>query len=68
MDYVNIEAPGGLNGLQRRLVYQLVRNEFPTCRTFPRSGRGFMQVEMLDTLKEAQVHYPRINLHGPNSA
>jgi hypothetical protein len=59
MDYVNVGAPGGLNGFQRRLVHQLVRNEFPTCRTFARSGGEFMQVEKADPVKEAQVSYLR---------
>jgi len=59
MDYVNIGAPGGLNGYQRRLVHQLVRNEFPTCRTFARNSGEFMQVEKADAVKEAQVSYPR---------
>ena len=55
LDFVNIGHPDGLNGLQRRLVHQLVRNEFPSCRTFGRGGGEFMQVEKLDPEKEALV-------------
>jgi poly(A)-specific ribonuclease len=62
MDFVNIGHPNGLNGLQRRLVHQLVRNEFPSCRTFARGGGEFMQVEILDPVKEAQVSHLQSSL------
>lgn len=53
---MNITGPiGGLNGYQRRLVYQLVRKEFPLCRVFPRKNGEFMQVEMLDPEREEKV-------------
>ena len=55
LDFVNIGHPDGLNGLQRRLVHQLVRNEFPSYRTFARGGGEFMQVEKLDPEREAMV-------------
>jgi hypothetical protein len=57
-EFVNIGCYGGLNGFQRRLVHQLVRNEFPGYRTFARSGGEFMQVEKTDPEKEAQVCNP----------
>jgi poly(A)-specific ribonuclease len=57
MDFVNIGHPNGLNGLQRRLVHQLVRSEFPSCRTSARGGGEFMQVEKLDPVKEALVSH-----------
>jgi hypothetical protein len=57
LDFVNIGYPNGLNGLQRRLIHQLVRNEFPSCRVFARSGGEFMQVEKLDPVKEAMVSH-----------
>lgn len=46
---------GALNGFQRRLIYQLVRAEFPKLRVFGRNGGDFMQVEKLDEKKEADV-------------
>lgn len=52
---MNIGVPGGLNGYQRRLVHQLVRNEFPGYRTFSRNNGDFMQIEKLDKGREAQV-------------
>jgi poly(A)-specific ribonuclease len=55
MDCVNIGAPGGLSGFQRRIVHQTIRNEFPACRTFGRNDGQFMQVEMLDKDKEERV-------------
>jgi poly(A)-specific ribonuclease len=55
VDFVNIGQPNGLNGLQRRLVHQLVRNEFPSCRTFARNSGEFMQVEKADPGKEVLV-------------
>lgn len=58
MSFVNIGSDAGaLNAFQRRLVHQLVRNEFPTLRTFPRNDGYFMQVEHLDVKKEEEVSY-----------
>ncbi|KAH7348346.1 ribonuclease H-like domain-containing protein [Rhexocercosporidium sp. MPI-PUGE-AT-0058] len=55
MSFVNIGSDAGaLNAYQRRLVHQLVRNEFPTLRTFPRNDGYFMQVEHLDVKKEEE--------------
>ncbi|KAH9210741.1 ribonuclease H-like domain-containing protein [Leptodontidium sp. 2 PMI_412] len=55
MSFVNIGSDAGaLNAFQRRLVHQLVRNEFPTLRTFPRNDGYFMQVEHLDVKKEEE--------------
>ena len=49
MAFVNIgRDEGALNGYQRRLIHQLVRNEFPGLRTFARNDGWFMQVEKLD--------------------
>ena len=54
--FVNIgKDDGALNAYQRRLIYQLVRIEFPGCRTFARNDGHFMQVEKLDEKKEAEV-------------
>jgi len=44
-----------LNGFQRRLVYQLVRNEFPTLQAQARKDGTFMQITEVDDYKEAQV-------------
>jgi len=55
-DFVNIGNPSGpLNGFQRRLVHQLVRNEFPTLLVRSRNDGSFMQVTRLDAKKEAEV-------------
>jgi hypothetical protein len=58
-DFVNISHPDGnlvaLNGFQRRLVYQLVRNEFPTLQAQARKDGTFMQITEVDDEKEAQV-------------
>ncbi|KAL2064443.1 hypothetical protein VTL71DRAFT_4937 [Oculimacula yallundae] len=54
-DYVNVGSEAGaLNGFQRRLVHQMVRNEFPKLRTFPRMDGYFMQIERLDVKKEEE--------------
>ncbi|KAL3424991.1 caf1 family ribonuclease [Phlyctema vagabunda] len=54
--YVNISNPDGpLNGYQRRLIHQLVQNEFPDYRTFARHEKSFMQVEKTDKLREAEI-------------
>lgn len=53
---VNVGNPDGpLNGYQRRLVYQLIRDEFPALKCMPRNDGAFMQVRVLDHEKEAQV-------------
>ncbi|KAH7419618.1 ribonuclease H-like domain-containing protein [Cadophora sp. MPI-SDFR-AT-0126] len=55
LDFVNIGSDAGaLNGYQRRLIHQMVRNEFPTLRTFPRNDGYFMQIERLDVKKEEE--------------
>ncbi|KAK0128249.1 hypothetical protein ONS95_000226 [Cadophora gregata] len=55
LDFVNVGSDAGsLNGFQRRLVHQLVRNEFPTLRTFARNDGHFMQIERLDVKKEEE--------------
>lgn len=54
-DYCNITAKDdrqSLNGYQRRLVHQLVRNEFPKYRAFGRMDGKFMQIELLDQKRE----------------
>lgn len=54
--FVNIGNPSGpLNGFQRRLVHQLVRNEFPTLLVRSRNDGSFMQVTKLDVKREADV-------------
>ncbi|CZR66890.1 related to poly(A)-specific ribonuclease [Phialocephala subalpina] len=51
--FVNVASPSGpLNGYQRRLVHQLIRNEFPGLRTFARNDGSFMQVEKLNLERE----------------
>jgi poly(A)-specific ribonuclease len=60
LDYVNIGHDGipmevPLNAFQRRLIYQLVRKEFPACRTYPKNQQTFMRVEKVDLEKEDQV-------------
>jgi len=65
-DFVNIGNPAGpLNGYQRRLIYQLVRSEFPGYRAFARNEQSFMQIEKLDHKKEAQ--FQKRKLEGFNS-
>ena len=55
-DFVNVGSEGGpLNGYQRRLIHQLVKNEFPGCRTFARNDKSFMQIEKTDPKKEVEV-------------
>jgi poly(A)-specific ribonuclease len=56
MGYYNVSVPGGLSSYQRRLVYQLVRTEFKQYRAFlPRKNADFVQVEKMDSAKEAKV-------------
>lgn len=56
MDFINVGIAGGhLNGFQRRLIYQLIRNEFPLYRCFPRNNGDFMQIVKTDVAKEAKV-------------
>jgi poly(A)-specific ribonuclease len=54
--WVNVGNPDGpLNGYQRRLVHQLIREEFPALKCIARNDNAFMQVRVLDHEKEAQV-------------
>lgn len=58
--YVNIHPASGnedepLNGYQRRLTYQLVRNEFSEYRVFGRLDGHFMQVSKREPVKEEKV-------------
>jgi poly(A)-specific ribonuclease len=59
VDYCNIGYPGKedtpLNSFQRRLIYQIIRNEFPTLQCFARSDGHFMQVKKLDVKAELEV-------------
>ena len=58
LNFVNIgNDAGNLNGFQRRLIHQMVRNEFPTLRTFARNDGSFMQIERLDVKKEEEVWF-----------
>ncbi|EKD18361.1 uncharacterized protein L3040_006764 [Drepanopeziza brunnea f. sp. 'multigermtubi'] len=43
---------GPMNAFQRRIVHQIVRNEFPALRVFARNDGHFMQVEKLDVERE----------------
>ncbi|KAF4624877.1 hypothetical protein G7Y89_g13293 [Cudoniella acicularis] len=66
-EFCNITSPEGpLNAYQRRLVHQLVRNEFPTLRTFARNDSHFMQVVKLDPAAEAT--FQKRKLDGFNRA
>ncbi|KAE8454123.1 hypothetical protein EG329_005047 [Mollisiaceae sp. DMI_Dod_QoI] len=59
-NFVNVASTAGpLNGFQRRLVHQFIRNEFPTLRTFPRMDGSFMQVEKFDEAKELAIQNSR---------
>ncbi|RKF83476.1 Poly-specific ribonuclease PARN [Golovinomyces cichoracearum] len=49
-----------LTGFQRRLVYQIVRKEFPDLRAFGRSDGDFMQIEKLDLKNEANFQTERL--------
>ncbi|PBP26994.1 CAF1 family ribonuclease [Diplocarpon rosae] len=52
-DFVNIGNDAGpMNAFQRRIVHQIVRNEFPSLRVFARNDGSFMQVERLDQERE----------------
>ncbi|KAK6582251.1 hypothetical protein PZA11_004659 [Diplocarpon coronariae] len=52
-DFVNIGNDAGpMNAFQRRIVHQIVRNEFPALRVFARNDGSFMQVEKLDQERE----------------
>ncbi|RDL34454.1 Ribonuclease H-like protein [Venustampulla echinocandica] len=54
-DFVNISSEDGpLNAYQRRLIHQLVRNDFPDLRTFARNEQSFMQVVKVDMLRESE--------------
>ncbi len=53
---VNIVDPDGpLNGFQRLLVYQLIRDEFPTLKGFGKDDGAVIEVRVFDHEKEAQV-------------
>lgn len=55
-DYVNVAHPEGpLTGLQRRLVHQLIRSEFPTLRAFGLNDGAFMQVKKIDPVQEQGI-------------
>ncbi|PQE32278.1 CAF1 family ribonuclease protein [Rutstroemia sp. NJR-2017a WRK4] len=55
-NFVNIDSKkGALNGYQRRLIYQLVRKEFPEYRCFPRLDGSFMQIEKTNKDRETKV-------------
>ncbi|CAD6505427.1 BgTH12-00918 [Blumeria graminis f. sp. triticale] len=49
-----------LSGFQRRLVYQLIRNEFPDLRAFSRCDGDFMQVEKINIEREAEYKVSRL--------
>ncbi|KUJ19557.1 CAF1-domain-containing protein [Mollisia scopiformis] len=52
-DFVNVSHPAGpLTGLQRRLVHQFIRSEFPTLRAFGLMDGSFMQVRRIDLIQE----------------
>jgi poly(A)-specific ribonuclease len=53
--WVNIGGNKALNGFQRRLIYQLVRSEFPGYRTFGKNDGFFMQITKTDPEDEAKV-------------
>ena len=55
--WVNIDSgnDNALNGFQRRLIYQLVRSEFPGHRTFGRNDGSFMQVVKTDPEEELKA-------------
>ncbi len=59
-DFFNIGTPGGLNRYQVRLIYQLVRKEFPGYRAFQRNRGQFMQIEKINDQKEAEVGFSEI--------
>jgi len=68
-NFVNISHPDGhikdgrVNGLsayQRRWVYQIVRDEFPTLKAVGRNDGTFMQVTKLDIIEEARVRHHNI--------
>lgn len=53
--FFNIHGRAGLNGFQRRLIHQLVRNDFPGHRVFTKNDGESMQIERLDPVQEARV-------------
>ncbi|PMD19394.1 CAF1-domain-containing protein [Hyaloscypha hepaticicola] len=66
---VNVGNPDGpLNGYQRRLVYQLIRDEFPALKCMPRNDGAFMQVRVLDHEKEAQYQAKKLIEHNDKIA
>ncbi|KAH8595038.1 ribonuclease H-like domain-containing protein [Bisporella sp. PMI_857] len=56
--YINISHPDGpefdLNGLQRRLVHQLLANEFPTFKAHSKDKGAWMQVRPIIAAQEAE--------------
>ena len=53
---VNVDNPDGpLNPFQRRLMHQLIREEFPALKCINKNDGAFMQVMVLDHEKEAKV-------------
>lgn len=57
LTWVNVPEEGekDLNGFQRRLIYQLVRSEFPGYRTYGRNEGRFMQIVKTDVKEEEKV-------------
>ena len=54
--WVNVGNPDGpLNLFQRRLMHQLIREEFPALKCINKNDGAFMQVMVLDHEKEAKV-------------
>lgn len=64
-DFVNIGNPygGRLNALQIRIIQELVKDQYPDCRTFPRNDRDFMQVIPWNRARDTQV---RPNASAPS--
>ena len=46
-----------MNAFQRRLIYQLVRKEFPDYRAYGRDQGAYMQVELANSVEEAKVRH-----------
>ncbi|KAH6664872.1 ribonuclease H-like domain-containing protein [Halenospora varia] len=65
--FVNITQPTGpLNAYQRRLIYQLVRSEFPELRAIAKNDGHFMQVEKLNI--ENEERFQKRKLDGFNKS
>ena len=58
-DYLNISHPKDentpMNGLQRRLIHQLLKKEYPTYGAEGMNRGSWMQVTKIDPTKEAKV-------------